>query len=178
MVTLAQLLSNSSLIHYVRAFLADGPLASFRLLAFFECDTVPKDLFTRAYSHLYQWNGDGELEYHLPMEVKMPLGLLDAVDEAEARGIVTVEGSIWSQHYTMSEEWKCWLRRDLDRETVTVILFDILSIAIRAFPEVWSEIAWKEVQDQLWDVVQSTCVPFLGVLEIEDVLAYLSGISR
>lgn len=63
-------------------------------------------------------------------------------------------------------------------EKAKPIQFAILGIVIRAFPEAWYELVWEEVEDQLWEIIESTCVPFLGVLDIEDIKEYLAHTSR
>ena len=166
------------LIYCARLSLQDKTSNRLRLLAFFDCDTLPRILFSRACKPSARWSSVGELESHLPIPIKVPPGLLDLIEEAKGRGIVTVEGVAWSQCYTMNKEWKERLRCNLDSETAKLTLFSILSIVVQAFPEAWSEMMWEEVEDQLWDVVRSTCVPFLGVLDIEDIIEYVSDTSR
>ena len=59
-------------------------------------------------------------------------------------------------------------------EILKTTLFDILSVAIHAFPEPYTEILWQEAEAQLWDIVDSTCLPFLAVIDLPEVLAYIS----
>jgi hypothetical protein len=45
----------------------------------------------------------------------------------------------------------------------------ILALVASAFPEPWCEIVWDDIESQLWGVVESICLPLLGVLDREDV---------
>ena len=55
-----------------------------------------------------------------------------------------------------------------------IVLFDILAVAIHAFPEPYTGILWEAVESLISEVVESTCLGFLNVLRIEDLLEYLS----
>jgi hypothetical protein len=54
-------------------------------------------------------------------------------------------------------------------------LFDLLAVVAHAFPTPFAELLWEETELQLWEIVDSTCVPILAVITVEDVEKYLSS---
>ncbi|TGO92309.1 hypothetical protein BPOR_0006g00490 [Botrytis porri] len=50
----------------------------------------------------------------------------------------------------------------------------MLELILKAFPTPYTEISWMEVESQLSDIVQTTCVPFLCVLDMKDLMEYLN----
>jgi hypothetical protein len=145
---------------------------------------IPKILFGRATLPSAQWSDGGELEtspggrYSLEALDFGAYSLTRLIEKAEREGIVRTEGASWSQWYIVSEAWKEQMACNLNSEKAKPIQFAILGIVIRAFPEAWCELVWEEVEDQLWEVIESTCVPFLGVLDIEDIKEYLAHTPR
>ena len=155
-----------------------------QFLAFFNCDRIPKSLFDRTRLPLPQWSDGGELEMHSSARYGLEAvdfgrySIADLIKRAERDEIVKTEGESCFQWYTVSETWKERMAHALSSEDVKAIQFSILGIVIRAFPEAWSELLWEEIEDQLWEVIESNCVPFLGMLDAEDLIDYLSDIPR
>jgi hypothetical protein len=58
----------------------------------------------------------------------------------------------------------------LDRPTV-------LALVLQAIPDSHAELLWEELEAQLWDVIESTCLPLLTVINIRDVLNQMSSDS-
>lgn len=54
----------------------------------------------------------------------------------------------------------------------------ILALVASAFPEPWCEIVWEDIERQLWRVVESICLPLLGVLDGEDVENFIKHSLR
>jgi hypothetical protein len=52
--------------------------------------------------------------------------------------------------------------------------FEIISIVALAFPEEYSSIVWEEVREQLREVVETECLPILRVIDLGDLLNYLT----
>lgn len=42
----------------------------------------------------------------------------------------------------------------------------------------WCEVIWRDVEEDLWEVVESTCLPVLGVLDRDDVESFLEAYLR
>jgi hypothetical protein len=106
------------------------------------------------------------------------LDIITVIQEAENSGIVRVEGTSWSQWYTVKSTWKKRTVNDNTSNCAKSNYFVILGLAIHAFPEAWCEICWEEVENILWGVIESTCVPFLGVLDEADIKEYLAHYPR
>jgi hypothetical protein len=148
-------------------------------LAFFGCDVLPSPLFNRVYKPSLRWDNSGELE-HKPFILPSPIisQLPTIIEEGKLRSIIKAEGAPWSEHYTISQEWKERLLLNAPPATCRSMQFAILDMIVWAFPTPWTEISWEEVENQLWDVVRSTCVPFLGILDIGDVMEYMDEVRN
>jgi len=148
-----------------------------RFLAFFHCETIPKILFTRAEKAASQWSEKGELDssprHGLPLLHCGAESFTTIIEKAVRSNILRDE----AHFYTVEETWKDRYQVGLGSEMARSIYFTIMGIVIRAFPEPYCEFTWEETEDQLWEVVQSTCVPFLGVLDIDDIKDHLTGAS-
>jgi len=148
-----------------------------RFLAFFHCETIPKILFTRAEKAASQWSDKGELDssprYGLPLLPSSAESFTSIIEKAVRSNILRAE----AHFYTVEETWKDRYQVGLGSEMARSIYFTILSIVIRAFPEPYCEFTWEETEHQLWEVVHSTCVPFLGILDIDDIMDHLTGAS-
>jgi hypothetical protein len=155
-----------------------------QFFAFFNCERIPKALFDRAKLPSPQWSDEGELEitssgrYGLEALVFGQHNLANLIEIAERQEIVKTEGAPCFQWYIVSETWKERRACDLTSEEVKAIHFRILGIVSRAFPVPWTTLLWEEVEEQLREVIESTCLPFLGMLDKEDLIEYLSGAPR
>jgi hypothetical protein len=143
-------------------------------------------LFTRAARSLRRWGDDGELNstggrYNLrlqPSHSGAHSDITTVIQEAENSGIVRVEGQSWAQWYTVKSTWKKLSANENTSDCAKSNYFIILGLVSYAFPEAWSEICWEEVENQLLEVIQSTCVPFLAVLDEADIKEYLAHYTR
>ncbi|RFU34089.1 hypothetical protein B7463_g2245, partial [Scytalidium lignicola] len=141
------------------------------------CHRIPKILFTRAARFLCRWGDDGELNstggrYKLRLESSQSGAHSDittVIQEAENSGIIRVEGNSWAQWYTVKSTWKKRFANENTSDCAKSNYFVILGLVIHAYPEAWSEICWEEVENQLLEVIRSTCVPFLTVLDEADI---------
>lgn len=154
-------------------------------LAFFNCSRIPKILFTRAsQGSSVVWSDSGEPQsyerfHHGSIFWHSALcGLVSLINEKNREQAIETEGRLWSENYVLTNAFRNRDYNISDTEISKSYQFAILNTIILAFPEPWCELLWEEVEDQLWEVIQSTCVPFLGVLEVEDVQEYLSNSSR
>lgn len=174
-----------------------------RLLSLIDCRSVPKILFTRACRDQAEWLRSGELDFRKPASVWVPSWLLplfnpvagpkassvDATNESAAvnvvelateHGIITVEepnGLPHFEQYCVHDDWRNRLRSDLPSPDVLVCLFDVLALVLQAIPDSHAELLWEELEAQLWDVIESTCLPLLTVIDIRDVLNQMSSDS-
>lgn len=159
-------------------------------LAFFRCIRIPKALFSRTTRCTYEWANNGELERITEDHYSQTLYLHlfgegnDAgkfMQDIKAGGIASLEGKSWSEWFIVQGPWRKRTLKYSSPDDAKRSQFTILSLVISVFPDVWSEIAWEEIEAQLWEVVETTCVPFLSVLttaDIEDYLAYSSRQSN
>ena len=155
-------------------------------LASFKCIRIPKALFTRTARRNYEWGNNGELERipgdHYSQSLYSHLfGESNDVGKfmqgIEVDGIASLGGKSWSEWFVVQESWRKRTLKYSSPDDAKRNQFTILGLMISVFPDVWSEIAWEEIEAQLWEVVETTCVPFLSVLataDIEDYLAYSS----
>lgn len=155
-------------------------------LASFKCIRIPKALFARTARHNYEWDNNGELERTPEVHYSQSLysHLLGEsndvgkfMQDIEADGIASLGGKSWSEWFIVQESWRKRTLKYSSPDDAKRNQFTILGLMISVFPDAWSEIAWEEIEAQLWEVVETTCVPFLSVLttaDIEDYLAYSS----
>lgn len=131
-----------------------------------------------------RWGDDGELNsaggrYHLrlqPSQSGAHSDITSVIQEAENSGILRIEGKSWSQWYTVKSTWK--KRDENTSDCAKSNYFVIIGLAIHAFPEAWSEICWEEIENELLEVILSTCIPFLAVLDEADIREYLAHYPR
>lgn len=154
-------------------------------LAFFNCDVIPNVLLIRASEKsTFQWNDVGEMKQKDRTKTVLPLGfeeLSNVLFSIESRRSVlgyNFEVPPWSASYIITDELRGSTNCNHDPATLKDVQFMILNVVIFALPEPWCEILWDEIEDQIWEVVQSTCVPFLAVLTMEDIELYLLQNAR
>jgi hypothetical protein len=56
--------------------------------------------------------------------------------------------------------------------------FEALSIVINAYPNEYTEIVWEELRLQMDRLIDTSIIPFLRVVNIQDVLAYTMSVSQ
>lgn len=156
-------------------------------LAFFKCIRIPKVLFARTTRDTYEWGNNGELEIiaedHYSQTLYSHLFGEDNdagkfMKDIEADGIASLYGKSWSEWYIVQESWRKRTLKYSSSDDAKRNQFTILGLLISVFPDAWSEIAWEEIEAQLWEVAETTCVPFLSVLTAADVEDYLVYSSR
>ena len=104
--------------------------------------------------------------------------LTELIENAEHEEVISKEGGTCSRWYVVNQAWKRRMSRTLSSARAKAGYLAILGIVIRAIPEPWSEVIWEEIEDQLLEVIETTCMPFLCVIGIEDVREYLCQSSR
>jgi len=153
----------------------------------FNCSNIPNILFVRASKKsTVRWNDAGETVSQSRMEAPSLFGYANLSniinwirkeEEEKGKKIFGTGDRPWSRLYTTIESRKHAVHSASPRKA-KAIQFAILDTVLLAWPEQWCEILWDEIEDQLWDVVVSTVVPFLGVLDAGDIVTYLSEKSR
>lgn len=158
-------------------------------LTMFNCHSVPNLLFVRASEKsAVRWNDAGETVSQNRTESPSLFGYanlsniinLIRVEEEEKKRkkIYEAEHRPWSELYTTTEDFRKHAVQYIGPHKTKAIQFAILDTVLLAWPEQWCEILWDEIEDQLWDVVVSTVVPFLAVLDAGDIETYLLKHSR
>ncbi|TEY85695.1 hypothetical protein BOTCAL_0013g00030 [Botryotinia calthae] len=120
------------------------------------------------------WNDEGEIIECSETITGLDSDLKNIFQEAKDNGIIRGFETFSSQIYVVDESWKQWLSFNTDDIARRNIQFNILELVLKAFPTPYTEISWMEVESQMLNIVQTTCVPFLCVLDIEDVMDYLN----
>ena len=92
--------------------------------------------------------------------------------------ISATKGGGLLEYLCVHEDWRNRLRCDLPVSDVLLYLFDVLAVVLQSFPESYTEPLWEELEDQLWDVIESTCLPLLGVIDINDIVHQVSQDDR
>jgi hypothetical protein len=165
--------------------MAEAEFDKLEYLNLFNCSHVPNILFARASEKAtILWSDQGEAV--LLNRADSPslfgysnlLNIINSIREGDEARIYTTEHPPWSEQYTATEELRQHISYDTGVNKAKSIQFGILNTVLLAWPEQWCEILWDEIEDQLWDVVTSTVVPFLAVLEVEDIESCLSTNSR
>jgi hypothetical protein len=151
------------------------PVWFMHLLSLFNCDSIPKSLFSRASKPSTEWNSDGEL-------IHFDLDCLTSI-RPDFSDIVRDDPVQWQQRYTSNLNRKQDLADHIDSEDLEVegleifskeTQLSILAIIVSAWPEPWCEIVWEAVEEELWEVVESTCLPLLGVVSMDEIEEFLS----
>ncbi|KAK6612140.1 hypothetical protein H4I96_01353 [Botrytis cinerea] len=146
----------------------------FQFLAFFKCHELPRILFERICQPSKVWNDEGEIVECSETIVGLDSDLENIFQEAKDNGIIRCFETLLSETYVVEESWKQWLCFNTDDRARRNIEFNILELVLKAFPTPYTEISWMEVESQMLNVVQTTCVPFLCNLDMEDVIDYLN----
>ncbi|KAK0125658.1 hypothetical protein ONS95_000339 [Cadophora gregata] len=159
-----------------------------QFLSVIETDVVPRLLFTRAVQSKSFWGSSGDLQAS-PCESIVPRWLLSSIQDVGvfSRAIQSLyhTGAVdldppeqLRDQYSIPSEWKQKHRERILLLDLERLLFDVLATMVQAFPNAYTEILWKETEAELWDIVISTCVPFLAVIEISDIVRYRSLESK
>ncbi|TGO54719.1 hypothetical protein BCON_0103g00320 [Botryotinia convoluta] len=133
----------------------------FQFLAFFKCHELPRILFERICQPSKVWNDEGEIVECSETIIGLDSDLENIFQEAKDNGIIRGFETLLSQTYVVDESWKQWLSFNTDDKARRNIEFNILELVLKAFPTPYTEIPWMEVESQMLDIVQTTCVPFL-----------------
>jgi hypothetical protein len=154
-------------------------------LNLFNCSHIPNVLFARAsQKESIMWSDEGEAVLLDRADSPSLCGysnlvnIINRIKEDDEGQIYTAEARPWSEQYSTTEDLRERISYDIGPNKAKSIQFGILSTVLLAWPEQWCEILWDELEDQLWEVVTSTVVPFLAVLEAEDIESYLSTNSK
>ncbi|KAI9932459.1 hypothetical protein AWENTII_005251 [Aspergillus wentii] len=137
---------------------------------------IPIALFRESCKPQSEWSWDGELHERRSALWTFPPWLEASLARFE-------DGS------TSSQQWKgCHIENMvfgkgivIGKECKNINLsgipyqeqhFNILTIALQALPDQYSEVLWQAKEDQLWDVIETTCLPFLW--DIHDLRRWIS----
>jgi len=146
------------------------PIWLLHLLALFNCDTVPMILFGRASNPSKGWSNDGE-------RMQVNLGCLNSTYPG-FNDIFLDEAVPWLQRYTSNLNRKQILADLVDSGDLAVDGLEVFSlesqlnvlfIVVSALPEPWCEITWEIIEGELWEVVESTCLPLLAVIDMDEI---------
>lgn len=155
------------------------PLWFCRLITMFNCDLVPHILFTQASKQSKEWNNDGEL---VTIDFSCFNSIFPYLHE-----MVDDKSPTWMWRATSSLKQKERFAELIHSEDGTTddlepISSDkylgILGILISALPEPRSEFSWEGIEEGLWEVIESTYIPLLGVLDMDDIEEFLSRNMR
>jgi hypothetical protein len=138
-----------------------------------ECETIPEVLFERAARVRNTWGPTGDLT---TAESLVPEWLRPILDEeygehSTKTGPSRLRTTLRDMESVSSRRLVC---KELSPEDIERTLFDILCTVVQSFPEPYAEILWQEYTAQLWPVVDSTCIPFLAIIDLSEVLRYIS----
>jgi hypothetical protein len=145
------------------------------LLAICNCDSVPKILLSRALNPTKDWDSNGD-----PSVSFLSLNTLYPNSTFKFYDMVTSHSDFWLQRYTSNPGGRSRLCRFvpppiiMSKYTMLRKPLDLLIAMILALPEPRREIAWEAIEDELWEVLESTCLPLLGVITLEELKKYLS----
>jgi hypothetical protein len=148
------------------------------LVAICNCDSVPQTLLSRALHASKDWGNDGEL-----LNSQLSLYTLYSNSTVTFSELASSHSVSWLQRHTLNSYERNELhqlyegskRRVEENMSLSAErLLDILIMMMLALPEPWCEIPWEAVEDDLWEVLQSTCLPLLGVITLEELKKYLS----
>ena len=174
------------------------------LLAVCNCDRVPALLFIRPYDTHRRWNSNGEMVVLQPPSFvdlpKWPRGLFrSAGHEIRAHGDVQMT-SLGFKYPKFTSSMEQCLRREmvttsLDEEDTffsiamtkkeevwksttiadrVLLWLDLVRLTIYAFPDSYAESFCQRIQWCLEEVISSTVLPFLSVLQWDQ----LQGLGR
>jgi hypothetical protein len=149
------------------------PIWLFHLLAQFNCDVVPRTLFSRASSPSMGWNSDGEL-------MQIDLDCLNSIYPSYSDIIIKDKSIQWLRRYTSNLKRKEAFHDLVGGLAVSShdIQLRILILVVVAFPEPWCQVSWEAVEEELWEVVETTCLPLLGVIGMDEIVDFLKGKLR
>ena len=150
------------------------------LLAICACDTVPKTLLSRALNCSTSWGSNGELNLST-----LCMNTLYMYPDSTFKlyGMTAGPSDSWRQRYTSNpEEVSAFCRlvpepKMVLEHTMPKRPLDVLIVMMLALPEPHCEIAWEAVEDELWEVFESTCLPLLGVITLEDLINHFARYS-
>ena len=155
--------------------LTQEPIWLLHLLALFNCDTVPMMLFVRASNPSKGWSNDGE-------RMQVNLDCLNSIYPG-FNDILLDETVPWLRRYTSNLNRKQTLADLVDSGDLAVDGLEIFSlesqlnvlfIVVSALPEPWCETTWEIIEGQLWEVVESTCLPLLAVIDMDEIANFLA----
>jgi hypothetical protein len=154
-------------------------------LSMFNCISIPNLFFVRASAQsTLRWNDAGEAVSQNRTESPSVFGyanlsnIINLIREEEEKKIFETGHRPWSELYTTTEDFRKHAVQYIGPNKAKAVQFAMLDAVLLAWPEQWCEILWDEIEDQLWDVVVSTVVPFLAVLDAGDIETYLLKHSR
>ena len=156
------------------------------LLAACSCDRVPALLFTRPFSAQRRWNSGGEIQIIGPPspndldQWSLKSGWSETQDGASDvenqtlpsnmellchEGILSfhLDGEDVFLSITQCAKEMIW--REASIEDRILLWLDLLRLTIHAFPDPYAECSWRRVQWCCNEIVTSTIIPFLSVLE-------------
>ena len=84
----------------------------------------------------------------------------------------------FNTYYSLSSAAKAYERNILTTNDYKNALFDITSVVLCSRPESFTEMLWEETQLHYKEVVDTTCLPFLAVVQISHIEDYISAYPR
>ncbi len=154
-----------------------------QLLSFFECDRVPVELFRRACRPRLTWNSIGEQSTRLPGDNYVSSwlvlllsrdtathGIPHGLQRANDMGIIHIEGTQPFDILGFGPGWKIKVRNKIPSDQDLHYCIELLTVILHAYPEPYLELCWRELEIQLWEIIDSTCVPILAVLDKDSII--------
>ena len=156
------------------------------LLAACSCDRVPALLFMRPFSARRRWDANGEIEITAPPSPddlaqwllkrgwpKAQDGVSDGENQMLPSDIemLCLEG-VLSSHLdeedvflSIAPSAKEMIWKEASIEDRVLLWLDLLRLTVHAYPDPYAECSWRRIQWCCNEIVTSTILPFLSVLE-------------
>ena len=166
------------------------------MLACCRCDRVPALLFTRPYVPRRRWNKHGEVHLVDPPSADMipqwplnkvidatkwPLGsesshkrlsdwkLSPSIRDLCQQSVISTEHDGENFFFCMVSSMREKIWEQTSTQDRLLLWFDLLRLVIYSSPDACAEVFWREIFRSCKAVIDSTLLPFLSVLEWEDL---------
>jgi len=146
-------------------------------------------LFQLSANGQLRWGRNGELQADAAeIQSLVPACVVELFRDIESRDVdnqsrsvrVMIDDGLIVINTRRGQEYVSLRRRDevlgqLSIEDRMRRSFDIISIFALVYPDEYSSIIWEEVREQLREAVELQCLPFLQVINLGDLLHYLTS---
>ena len=163
------------------------------ILACCRCDWVPALLFTQPYVSRRRWNKHGEIyladppsadmipQWPLNKVIEWPLRsksgrkrlsswkLSPSIEDLCRRSVISTEHDGEDVFFCMVSSMREKIWEQTSTQDRLLLWFDLLRLVIYSSPDACAEIFWQQTFRSCKPVIESTLLPFLSVLEWEDL---------